>query len=154
MMFSYSWAVEEENIRTLAKAMWNAGVGVWIDVIKLCPGDEIRPVLRTMVRHVRMCVVFMSPEYANSPNCCVEFWEAVQYPEKLIICIMRPMSDSAMEYLHGLTKAGTIICEGLDALLPILDSTITDTEDIRSYEWWKSQRIRFASFVFFDFLLT
>lgn len=42
IMFSYSWAVEEENIRTLAKAVWEAGVGVWIDVIKLCPGDEVR----------------------------------------------------------------------------------------------------------------
>ena len=61
LMFSYSWAVEEENIRTIAKAVWQAGVGVWIDVIKLSPGDEIRPVVRTMVKHVRRCIVFLSP---------------------------------------------------------------------------------------------
>jgi hypothetical protein len=35
IMFSYSWKVEEEAIRTLAKACWNSGVGVWIDVIKV-----------------------------------------------------------------------------------------------------------------------
>jgi hypothetical protein len=61
MMFSYSWKVEDEAIRTLAKAVWEAGVGVWIDVVKLCPGDEIRPVVRTMVRSVYKCVVFISP---------------------------------------------------------------------------------------------
>ena len=33
--FSYSKQVEPENVRTLAKAMWNSGVGVWIDVLKL-----------------------------------------------------------------------------------------------------------------------
>lgn len=34
-MFSYSWKCEEESVRTLAKAVWNSGVGVWIDVVKL-----------------------------------------------------------------------------------------------------------------------
>ena len=34
-MFSYSWRREEIAVRTLAKAVWNAGAGVWIDVIKL-----------------------------------------------------------------------------------------------------------------------
>ena len=43
-----------------------------------CPGDEIRPVVRTMVRDVQKCIVFLSKEYASSPNCCVEFWEAMQ----------------------------------------------------------------------------
>lgn len=40
MMFSYSWKVEEDNIRTLARAVWSAGVGVWIDVVKLCASFE------------------------------------------------------------------------------------------------------------------
>jgi hypothetical protein len=77
MMFSYSWKVEEENVRTLGKAVWNAGVGVWVDVIKLTPGDEIRPVVRTMMRCVYRMVVFMSPDYAASPNCCVEWCACV-----------------------------------------------------------------------------
>ena len=34
-MFSYSWKCEEETIRTIAKAIWASGVGVWIDVVKL-----------------------------------------------------------------------------------------------------------------------
>jgi hypothetical protein len=32
-----SWKVDPDNVRTLAKAVWKAGVGVWIDVVKLCP---------------------------------------------------------------------------------------------------------------------
>jgi hypothetical protein len=54
--FSYCWKVEPENVRTLAKAVWRAGVGVWIDVVKLCPGDEIRPMVRTTVRRVHKVV--------------------------------------------------------------------------------------------------
>ena len=61
LMFSYSWAVEAENVRTLAKSCWETGVGVWIDVVKLCPGDEIRPVVRTMVKNVYRVVIFLSP---------------------------------------------------------------------------------------------
>ena len=38
IMFSYSWKKNEDEVRTLAKAVWNAGVGVWIDVVKLYKG--------------------------------------------------------------------------------------------------------------------
>ena len=69
-MFSYSWKVEPDAVRTLAKAMWNNGVGVWIDVVKLCPGDEIRPMVRTMVNRVHRTVVFLSPAYISSPSKC------------------------------------------------------------------------------------
>ena len=56
IMFSYSWKVEADNIRTLGKAVWQAGVGVWIDVVKLCPGDEIRPMVRTIVNRVHKVI--------------------------------------------------------------------------------------------------
>jgi hypothetical protein len=82
-MFSYSWKQQENDIRTLAKAVWNAGAGVWIDVLKLSAGDEIRPVTRTMVRACFRSIVFLSKSYISSPNCCIEFWEAAQFPEKL-----------------------------------------------------------------------
>lgn len=59
-MFSYSWKVEQHNIRTIARACWNAGVGVWIDVLKLVPGDQIRSVVRTVVRDARYAVIFLT----------------------------------------------------------------------------------------------
>jgi hypothetical protein len=81
LMFSYSWAVEEENIRTIAKAVWQAGVGVWIDVIKLSPGDEIRPVVRTMVKHVRRCIVFLSPGSRTFNHVS---------PHHVMVCLINP----------------------------------------------------------------
>ncbi len=141
MMFSYSWKVEDENIRTLAKAVWNAGVGVWIDVVKLTPGDEIRPVVRTMVRLVHRCVVFLSPAYMDSPNCCVEFWEAVQRPNNLIICVLEPC-PAVMDYLHVLeVKGAKLVTGGISALIPVLDAMLADTTDISAYLWWKNQKI-------------
>jgi hypothetical protein len=71
VMFSYCWKVCPNEVRTVAKALSSAGVGVWIDVVKLCPGDEIRPLLRSVVKSVQRVVVFLSKEYAQSQNCCV-----------------------------------------------------------------------------------
>jgi hypothetical protein len=145
-MFSYSWKVEDEAIRTLAKACWNTGVGVWVDVVKLVPGDEIRPVVRSMMRNVFRCVVFMSPEYASSPNCCVEFWEAAQYPDKLVICVLPSptglvLDASIVEYLDVLCAKGAILCHGLDEVIPILHLQIEDSTDTRAFRWWQRQNI-------------
>jgi hypothetical protein len=49
----------------------------------------------------------------NSPNCCIEFWEAVQYPEKLVICVLRPVPEIAA-FLEGLKLANARVCEGFD----------------------------------------
>lgn len=35
---------------------------------RLCPGDEIRPMVRTMVNRVHRTVVFLSPAYITSPS--------------------------------------------------------------------------------------
>lgn len=139
-MFSYSWKVEPDAIRTLAKACWNNNVGVWIDVVKLCPGDEIRPMVRTMVNRVHRCVVFLSPAYISSPNCCVEFHEAVQWPEKLLICILQPVPQLA-EFLSTLESRGAVIVTGLHALISRLDDEICDVNDSSAWRWWRKQKI-------------
>jgi hypothetical protein len=139
-MFSYSWKVEPDAVRTLAKAMWNNGVGVWIDVVKLCPGDEIRPMVRTMVNRVHRTVVFLSPAYISSPNCCVEFHEAVQWPKKLLICIMQPVPQLA-EFISQLESQGAVVVTGLRALIAQLDDEICDVNDSSAWRWWRKQKI-------------
>lgn len=140
LMFSYSWKIQEDAIRTLAKAVWSTGVGVWIDVAKLCPGDEIRPVVRSMVRSVYKCVVFISTEYIKSPNCCVEFWEAAQYPEKLIICVLDKLPDDVQAYLDKLVLPEQMV-HSLEEVIPLLNQHINDDKDMAAYEWWKNQAI-------------
>lgn len=119
-------------------------MGVWIDVVKLCPGDEIRPMVRTMVNRVLRCVVFLSPAYIASPNCCVELHEAVQWPDKLVICILEPVP--AMEqFLRELEDNGAIIVHGLRELIYELDAQICDVNDSAAFKWWRRQKISATS---------
>lgn len=141
-MFSYSWAVDAENIRTLARALWSAGVGVWIDVVKLCPGDEIRPMVRTTVARVQRVVVFLTAEYCRSANCCVEFFECVQHPKKLIICILNPIPQDVREFVEQyLVPNGSILCEGLVPLMHLLDQELQTMNDFEVIQWWRQQQL-------------
>jgi len=141
-MFSYCWKVEPDNVRTLAKAVWKAGVGVWIDVVKLTPGDEIRPMVRTTVRRVHKVVVFLCDEYCQSPNCCVEMMEAIQYPEKVTVCIIKNnIHPNIMKFLIGLKPLGLRMCVGFDELMKLLDYDLQDMTDIAAFQWWRSQSI-------------
>ncbi len=101
------------------------------DVVKLSPGDEIRRVVRTMVSSVHRCVVFLSPEYISSPNCCIEWWEAVQRPEKMIIVVMKPLGQAIMSYLEVLQAKGAVLVEGgIDGAIPVIAKEITNSEDM------------------------
>lgn len=141
-MFSYCWKVEPENVRTLAKAVWKAGVGVWIDVVKLCPGDEIRPLVRTTVKRVHKVIVFLCDEYAKSPNCCVEMMEAVQHPEKVTVCIIKDnVHPKILQFLFRLKPKGLRICVGFDELISMLDLDVQDMTDAGAFLWWRKQTI-------------
>ena len=142
-MFSYCWKVHAEDVRTFAKAMWQSDVGVWIDVIKLCPGDEIRPMLRSTIRRVYQVVVFLCPEYCASPNCCVELQEAVKHSYKCIFCIIKPVDESVMRFVTQLP--GARVVHGFDALATELDRMLRDKHDQRAYAWWRSKRIAGAA---------
>ncbi|KAJ3126735.1 hypothetical protein HK098_007191 [Nowakowskiella sp. JEL0407] len=88
IMFSYSWNNQRESVRTLAHALWNSGIGVWIDCIKLISGNRLQKNIRRAVKEVNVVVIFLSPEYLKSGNCCVEFEEAIKRPGKLFIHVL------------------------------------------------------------------
>lgn len=103
------------------------------------PGDEIRSVVRTMVRDVRYCVVFMSKAYITSPNCCVELAEAVSHPEKMWLCYLEEMPSEVVEYFNNLKPLK--VCHGLEELIPLLHEALERTDDAGAYEWWCQQKI-------------
>ena len=138
-MFSYSWKKDEVDIRTLAKALWNTGVGCWIDHVKLTPSDEIRSVVRSVVKNVRYCVVFMSKAYVTSPNCCVELAEAVAHPEKMWLVYLEDMDPKLVEYFKCLNPSFT--CNGIDELILKLAEELENPNDEEALNWWRSQRI-------------
>ena len=51
-------------------------------------------------------------EYLESANNCHEFWEASQYPSKLIIFLIKPVPKSVLEYIEDLELAGATISRG------------------------------------------
>ena len=137
-MFSYSWAAEAENVRTLAKAMWLTGVGVWIDVVKLTPGDDIRSIVRAVAHRVQTVVIFMSPAYVASANCVVEFLEAIQRPAHCLVCVVKPLDPSITAFLSEL---GIPIVTGFPALIAALDARLQQREDDAALQWWRKQQI-------------
>jgi len=155
-MFSYSWAQEADDIRTLAKAMWQNDVGVWLDVVKLESGDAIAPVVRTMMKSVYRCVIFLSGPYLTSANCCVEIQEAIKHPSKIIFCLLEDLGPKINDYLQWLQKCsqnqiidehhecykgpGLKICRGIPALVTILDTEIKNSDEA-ALRWWKRQTI-------------
>ena len=70
-----------------------------------------------MVKSVNRVVIFLSIPYIKSPNCCVEFWEAAQYPSKLRICVLERMPTGVEMYLKDLKSKGAIIVIGIPEYL-------------------------------------
>ncbi|KAI8805644.1 hypothetical protein BJ742DRAFT_819529 [Cladochytrium replicatum] len=87
-MFSYSWAVKAEDVRTLARAMYDIGLHVWIDVLKLISGSAISETVMNAVRDVNTVVVFLSPQYLRSFNCSTELLEALRHPAKVHLHVL------------------------------------------------------------------
>lgn len=48
----------------------------------------------------------------------MEFWEAIQYPEKLIICVLQPLSNQAQRFIESLyatdEEREQHICHGIE----------------------------------------
>lgn len=91
--------------------------------------------------------------YMKSANCCVEFWEAVQTPRKLRICIVEELSREVMIYLETLVEKGARVVSGYDQcvffcfyliicrLIELLNMELENTSDGSAYNWWKGQNI-------------
>ncbi|KAJ3127414.1 hypothetical protein HK098_006403 [Nowakowskiella sp. JEL0407] len=101
IMFSYNWGFQKESIRTLAHSMWNSGIGVWIDYIKLISGDKLPQDIRRAANEVNLVVVFLTPLYLSSGNCCIEFEEAIKQPGKLHVHVLK-WDDTVREALRFL----------------------------------------------------
>ncbi|KAI8812781.1 hypothetical protein BJ742DRAFT_767906 [Cladochytrium replicatum] len=88
-MFSYSWSVYADDIRTLARSMYDLGLYVWIDRLKLVSGSNIAAAIVDAVRKANTVVIFLSPEYLLSRNCMIELLEAVKFPVKVHIHVVK-----------------------------------------------------------------
>jgi hypothetical protein len=117
------------------------GVGVWIDVVKLTPGDDIRRVVRTIAHRVSRVVIFLSPAYVTSPNCAVEFIQAIQAPHKCLVCVVEAVDPSILAFV---TSLGIPIVHGLHSLILTLDEELQDMQDQNAVRWWREQQVSSA----------
>ncbi|KAI8813138.1 hypothetical protein BJ742DRAFT_791143 [Cladochytrium replicatum] len=90
-MFSYCWVetTRPDDIRTLARAMYEIGLHVWIDTVKLISGSMVSSSLITAVRTANTVVIFLSPEYLARRNTSTELIEALHYPAKIHIHVVK-----------------------------------------------------------------
>eukprot|EP01099_Mayorella_cantabrigiensis_P005059 TRINITY_DN3958_c0_g1_i1.p1 TRINITY_DN3958_c0_g1~~TRINITY_DN3958_c0_g1_i1.p1 ORF type:complete len:723 (+),score=157.77 TRINITY_DN3958_c0_g1_i1:41-2170(+) len=144
--FSYTWAVRATDVRTLARALWNSGVGVWIDILKLCSGDSIGTSIRTMIKKSYLTVVFLNPKYLKSRNCCIEAYEASLKadadPDSVIVCRIHDPSDPEQlppEAIKYWEDKNVRVVTGFLALMQELDQEVKQA-NFRKYNWWKSNQ--------------
>ncbi|KAI8805923.1 hypothetical protein BJ742DRAFT_901081 [Cladochytrium replicatum] len=90
-MFSYCWveSCRPDDIRTLARAMYEIGLYVWIDTVKLISGSMISSSLINAVRTANTVVIFLSPEYLSRRNTSTEHIEALHYPAKIHLHVVK-----------------------------------------------------------------
>ncbi|KAI8808342.1 hypothetical protein BJ742DRAFT_809439 [Cladochytrium replicatum] len=83
-MFSYNWDPRFMNdIRSIARALWEMDIGVWIDWVKIQSGDTVWYTVRKAARDVNTMVIFLTPKYLESMNCCHELYQSLCFPEKV-----------------------------------------------------------------------
>ncbi|KAI8806862.1 hypothetical protein BJ742DRAFT_814648 [Cladochytrium replicatum] len=90
-MFSYAWddTGHPDDIRTIARAMYEIGLHVWIDTVKLVSGQMITSSLISAVRTANTVVIFLTPEYLQRYNTSTELLEALRYPSKIHIHVVK-----------------------------------------------------------------
>ncbi|KAJ3122164.1 hypothetical protein HK098_003082 [Nowakowskiella sp. JEL0407] len=110
IMFSYNWGIRKHDVRTLAQAMWNSGIGVWIDSLKLTSGDKLELDIRRAAREVNYIVVFLSPNYVRSRNCQIEFEEAKKFPGKLHVHVLEWNSAVRLVLKHLIDDLQVPMC--------------------------------------------
>ncbi|KAI8802241.1 hypothetical protein BJ742DRAFT_778507 [Cladochytrium replicatum] len=95
IMFSYGADPDlSRDVRAFARAMWEMGVGVWIDWLKagfnllLDSGGPLGPTVRKAVRDVNTVVLFVCPKYLRSRKCGHELIQALYFPEKIHIHVV------------------------------------------------------------------
>ena len=91
-----------------------------------------------MVHRVARVVVFLSPAYCSSPNCAVEFLEAIQDASKCLICVLEDIDPSIIEFLEEIEIP---IVYGIPALCEALDREVRDMTNQRLLNWWRQQKI-------------
>ncbi|KAI8806864.1 hypothetical protein BJ742DRAFT_814656 [Cladochytrium replicatum] len=90
-MFSYAWddTSRPEDIRTLARAMFEIGLHVWVDTVKLVSGCMITTTLASAVRTANTVVIFLTPAFLSRYNTATELLEALHYPGKIHIHVVK-----------------------------------------------------------------
>lgn len=74
-MVSYSWMPQPNA--TLPRALAAALPNCWVDIHMLASGSVVSSVTSKVARECFFLVIFLSPHYFRSKNCCVEFAEAL-----------------------------------------------------------------------------
>jgi len=82
IFFSYNWT-QQEAVRKLALELSETKeYNVWLDVNQMGGGEWLSKEIVSGIYESKVVVVFLSPEYLNSENCCTEIKLAKTWKKK------------------------------------------------------------------------
>ncbi|KAI8809538.1 hypothetical protein BJ742DRAFT_771019 [Cladochytrium replicatum] len=82
-----------DDVRTLARALYELGLHVWIDCLKLVSGCNITQAIVEAVEKANTVVLFLSPAYLESQACMIELISAIRFPAKVHIHVLEWNKD-------------------------------------------------------------
>jgi hypothetical protein len=99
IFFSYSWAYKSKCDK-FCSLLTKIGFSVWYDNNlesvnpEMKPGDDFKNRMKESVKHSKVFLLFISPEYVKSENCLIELYEAFLSGIKIIPIIVSSLKSS------------------------------------------------------------
>ena len=154
-MVSYSWVGGfQTTARTLARALPEC----WLDTRQLLSGDHIPTETTTIAAHTSCLILFLTPSYLLSPNCCAEIVAALLFRTSKLhvtVAVMDSTSNTSSSVGGGggaigredeakirslLNRAGVVVLNSTLALICFLDLHVLHGNPIelkRTVAWWR-----------------
>ncbi|KAJ3140471.1 hypothetical protein HK100_009379 [Physocladia obscura] len=158
VMISYSWEVGiSENARGLAHVLYKSGLRAWIDVLKLETADNTANTTRTVAKHTRFVVIYLTEQYLQSPACFIEFLEALSAPnptQRLIVFApkisLKTKSRGSEEasrvknVAERLLKAGILVLDDHNDFIQCINDLIIHSSHQSHLFWWQNYKTEAA----------
>ncbi|KAJ3350443.1 hypothetical protein HDU83_009728 [Entophlyctis luteolus] len=149
VMISYSWENGiSEDARGLARVLSESGLKAWIDVLKLETADNTPLTTRTVAKHTRFVIIFLTEKYLDSGACFIEFLEATSAPNvKDRLIVFAPKNHQGNVTAKGaervrnvesrLRESGILVVDQFADFLKCINEVVIHSSHQSHLFWWQ-----------------
>ncbi|KAJ3200008.1 hypothetical protein HDU82_009264 [Entophlyctis luteolus] len=149
VMISYSWEDGiSENARGLARVLSESGLKAWIDVLKIETADNTPLTTRTVAKHTRFVIIFLTEKYLSSAACFIEFLEATSAPnakDRLIVFAPKnhrgnvtPGGANRVRNVESrLRESGILVVDEFTDFFKCIDEVVIHSSHQSHLFWWQ-----------------